>query len=260
MIDSRRWVRAVVGGVILASVGLWGRPSDGQAQDRDSIPGVTLGLVYETAYSPALAMKPFSGRFGGAGIAPQVEAIIGRDLRNADRFQVMDSLPAALLGEGIDYTLWDRLGAVWLVSGQVEGAGDGYVLVLQLHDVVYGEVTQRGRFRIPDPESQDFRMAVHRASDEVVRWATGDPGMAASRIAFNMVTQDGNKEIFVIDSDGENLTRVTRNDALSLSPAWHPSGTRMAYSSEKEGGNWRIYELDLETGRERMLPPAREGR
>jgi TolB protein len=259
MIDSRRWVRAVVGGVILASVGLWGRPSDGQAQDRDSIPGVTLGLVYETAYSPALAMKPFSGRFGGAGIAPQVEAIIGRDLRNADRFQVMDSLPAALLGEGIDYTLWDRLGAVWLVSGQVEGAGDGYVLVLQLHDVVYGEVTQRGRFRIPDPESQDFRMAVHRASDEVVRWATGDPGMAASRIAFNMVTQDGNKEIFVIDSDGENLTRVTRNDALSLSPAWHPSGTRMAYSSEKEGGNWRIYELDLETGRERMLPPAREG-
>ena len=85
------------------------------AQGRDSIPGVTLGLVYETAYSPALALKPFSGRFGGGGIAPLAEAIIGRDLRNSDRFQVMDSLPAALLGEGIDYALWDRLGAVWLL-------------------------------------------------------------------------------------------------------------------------------------------------
>ena len=29
------------------------------AQQRDSIPGVTLGLMYETSYSPALAVKPF---------------------------------------------------------------------------------------------------------------------------------------------------------------------------------------------------------
>jgi TolB protein len=259
MSNSERWMGGGSRALILAAVGLAWLPLRGETQERDSIPGVTLGLVYETAYTPALAVKPFSGRFGGAGIAPQVEAIIGRDLHNSDRFQVMDSLPGALLGEGVDYTLWDRLGAVWLVTGQVEGAGEGYVLILQLHDVVYGEVTRRGRFRIPDPAEEHFRMAVHRASDEIVQWTTGEPGMAASRIAFNMVTQDGNKELFVIDSDGENLTRITSNGALALSPAWHPSGARMAYSSEKGGGNWRIYELDLETGRERMIPPAREG-
>jgi TolB protein len=227
-------------------------------QERDSIPGVTLGLVYETAYTPALALKPFSGRFGGEAVAPQVEALLGRDLRNSDRFAVLDSLPGSLLGEGIDYALWDRLGAVWLVRGQVEGAGDGYVLLLELHDVVYGEIKERGRFPLPDPSDPDFRMAAHRASDQIVLWATGEPGMAASRIAFSLPDAQGNKDIWVIDSDGENLRRLTNAGALALSPAWHPSGRKIAYSSEKSG-NWRIYELDLTTGRERMVPPAREG-
>lgn len=257
--DPRRRTGAVGRGILVAAAASMALAAQAAAQGRDSIPGVTLGLVYETAYTPAMALKPFSGRFGGEGVAAQVEAIIGRDLRYSDRFEVMDSLPAGLLGEGIDYTLWDRLGAVWLVSGQVEGAGDGYVLVLELHDVVYGEVKERGRFRLPDPAHEDFRMAAHRASDQIVQWATGEPGMAASRIAFSLTMEDGTKELYTIDSDGENLRRVTRNNGLSISPAWHPSGTRLAYVSEKAGGNWRIYEIDLTTGRERMIPPAREG-
>ncbi len=252
--------RRVAGSGVFLAVG-WLLVSAGGvgAQVRDSIPGVTLGLMYETAYSPALALKPFTSRFGGEGLAIQVEAIVGRDLRYSDRFQVLDSLPAALLGEGIDYTLWDRLGAVWLLTGQVEGAGEGYVLVLELHDVVYGRVKERGRFRLPDPADPDFRMAVHRAADQVVQWATGEPGMAASRIALSLITERGNKDLYVIDADGENLRRITNNNALSLSPAWHPSGTKIAYISDKGGENWRVYELDLVTRRERMLPAVREG-
>ena len=85
------------------------------------------------------------------------------------------------------------------------------------------------------------------------------PGMAASRIAFSLADAQANKDIWIIDSDGENLRRITNNQALSISPAWNPSGTKLAYSSEKGGSNWRIYELDLATGRDRMIPPAREG-
>jgi TolB protein len=214
--------------------------------------------MWGTAYSPALALKPFTGRFGGEGLTIQVEAIVGRDLRYSDRFQVMDSLPASMLGEGIDYTLWDRLGAVWLLTGQVEGAGEGYVLVLELHDVVYGTVKEQGRFRLPDPADPDFRMAVHRAADQVVQWATGEPGMAASRIAFSLPTERGNKEIYLIDADGENLRRVTRYESITLSPAWHPSGEKIAFTSYKDGEQ-RVYELDLVTGREKALPAVRDG-
>jgi TolB protein len=168
----------------------------------------------------------------------------------------MDALPSGLVGDVVDYSLWDRLGAVWLVTGQLEGAGEGFVLLVELHDVVYGEVRERGRFRVPDPRDADFRMAVHRASDEVVRWATGDPGMAASRIAFTMNDGDSTKNIYVIDSDGENMRRVTNDPSLTQSPTWAPDGSKVAYVSYKTGLP-RIYELELASGRERMLEAVR---
>lgn len=236
-------------------------PRPAQAQ-QDSLPGVRLGLVYQTTYFPPLAIKPFDGRFGGQAVAPQVEAIISRDLANSDRFEMMSGLPQAMGGEGVNYSIWDRLGAVWLVTGQVEGGGDGsFVLVLQVHDVVYGRLREEGRFPIPDPRDQEFRMAVHRASDAVVEWIFGEPGMAASRIAFSMTRDAGaTREIWVIDSDGENLRRVTDHRDLALSPAWSPSGDRILYNAlESESGQWRVFEQDVATGRSTLVQPLREG-
>ena len=174
-------------------------------EPRDSFPGVALGLLYETSYQPALAIKSFTSRFGGGGVGTETETIIAQDLRFSDRFEMMDSLPASLLGEGVDYNLWDQMGATWLLTGQVESLGEGFVLVLQLHNVVYAEVREQARFPLPDPASEDFRMAVHRVSDQVVEWIFEEPGMAASRIAFSRVLEGGAQEIYVVDSDGENL-------------------------------------------------------
>jgi TolB protein len=237
--------------VLAASLGA---PGGGAGQE--DLPGVELGLFYSNTYLPALAVQPFGGSFGGEAIASQVEAIVGRDLRNSDRFEVLDSLPEALVGQSVDYSLWDRLGAVWLVTGEVERAGEGFVLLLQLHDVVYGEIREQARFRLPDPSDDDFRMAVHRTADEVVMWATGDPGMAASRITFTMMDDSGNKDLYVIDGDGENLERVTRFNHLTESPTWSPDGQRIAFASWKTGVP-RIYEIDRHGGNERMIPAVR---
>ena len=213
--------------VLLFGVGSVERAA-GQERE-DTFPGVRLGLIYETSYQPVLAIKPFTSRFGGGGVEGQVQAIIGRDLRYSDRFEMLDSLPPSLMGEGIDYTLWDQLGATWLISGQVEGLGEGYVLVLDLHNVVYAEEREQARFTLPDPASEGFRMAVHRVSDQIVEWIFDEPGMAASRIAFSRMLGDGVQELYLVDSDGENMRRLTNNGNLSKSPAWHPSGEKLAY-------------------------------
>ncbi len=226
---------------------------------RDTFPGVRLGLVYEAGFEPALAIKPFTSRFGGGGAAVRVEAILARDLRYSDRFALMDSIPASLVGEGMDYNLWDQLGATWLLTGQVEGLSEGLVLVLELHDVVYAELNERARFPLPDPASEDFRMAVHQVSDQVVEWVFGEPGMAASRIAFSMATQDTVQELYLIDSDGENMRRISNFGALTMAPTWHPSGQQLAYISYRNGEPSRVFELDLVTRQEKALQPGREG-
>jgi TolB protein len=254
---SRAWFGGVLAVAALGAASAVPCSSLG-AQQRDSIPGVRLGLLYETGvFQPPIAFMPFEGRMGGEALAGQVEAIVARDLRYSDRYRVMDSSPPVLRGETIDYTLWDRLGAVWLLTGRVEGSGSAFVLVLELHDVVYGQVKEQGRFRLPDAASPDFRMAVHRASDEVVRWTFGEPGMAASRIAFTML-QNGAEELYVADSDGENLQRVTNHGDVVLSPAWSPDGRRVLYSSAADGA-WELYELDVATRRTRKVPGLRSG-
>jgi len=226
---------------------------------QDSIPGVTLGLLYESEFQPALAVQPFSGRLGGEFAALQVEVIIATDLRYSDRFQVIDSLPPSLVSDEVDYQLWDQLGAVWLLSGSVEGAGEGFVLVLELHDVVYGEVHAQGRFSIPSTNDDNFRLAVHTASDAIIEWIYNEPGMAASRIVFSLRTREGNQDLYLIDSDGRNFRRLTEYGDLTMSPSWSPDGTRVAYSSRKETGLPRIYELDLESMVEKPLDAGRDG-
>jgi len=149
---------------------------------------------------------------------------------------------------------------VWLLNGSVEGTGtQGFIVVLELHDVLYGQVKEEGRFPIPDPSDPGFRMAVHEISDQIVRWTFDEPGMAASRIAFSM-TQDGGQtqELWLIDSDGENLRRVTNYGTLTMMPAWAPDGENLLYTSYKSGFP-RIYELDLATGQEASLDLLRDG-
>ena len=73
MMATRRVWNGVFGGVALTVVALAVSASAGPAQERDSIPGVRLGLVYENQPQPALAIQPFTGRFGGAGLASAVE-------------------------------------------------------------------------------------------------------------------------------------------------------------------------------------------
>ncbi len=233
-------------------------PSALQGQEVDRFPGVSLGLTYEARYSPPIAILPFTGRFGGQEVASQVERIVSRDLRYSNRFVVMDSLPAAVIGPELDYGLWDQMNVDWILTGRVEGSGDGYILVLELHDVVFREVVDQGRFPIPSRDSDNFRMASHIASDAVVQWVFDEPGMAASRIAFSRTGSEGNQEIWMVDSDGENLQRVTNHRSLALSPAWSPDGRRVAFTSYRTGLP-RIYELNLDTGEERQVSAQRSG-
>lgn len=230
--------RFVVAGLLLLCVATAARAQD------TSYKGITLIGNYDPSRDKiAVAVLPVSGAFGDS-----VRAIIQRDLDFSDRFTIVavdSSDPSALRGaggSGINYPLFARLAAAAVVQVSIVGSG----LHVALHDVAKGGVINVGEFPLVSSGlNRDWRMGVHRASDEIQRWMTGERGIASTRIAYMR-----GKAIRIVDSDGaDEITVPTDSDGVS--PAWNPPGTMLAYATI--GAASRVLLMDLATGRSRTL-------
>ncbi|MDB4948870.1 MAG: TolB protein [Gemmatimonadetes bacterium] len=213
--------------------------------------GVRLGLVYQTEYRPGFVVLPFAAASGAEPSASTAREIVARDLDYADRFEMKSADPGTRAADPVNAALWKERGADWVLAGQLRPSAGGVSLRLTLTDVVYGQVKGDQSFELPSSGGRGFRMAVHAASDVVVRWVTGQPGTAASRIAYTVAGR-GSKEIWIVDSDGEGAQRVTTDGSIALSPAWSPDGRRIAYTSFRGAGPW-LYERDLVSGADHLL-------
>ncbi len=69
-------------------------------------------------------------------------------------------------------------------------------------------------------------------------WPDSLPSMSpdGTRVAFAS-RRDGNWEIYVMDADGSNQTRLTYSSGRDTWPRWSPEGTRIAFQSDRDGNN-----------------------
>lgn len=60
--------------------------------------------------------------------------------------------------------------------------------------------------------------------------------------------RDGNNEIYVMDSNGDQLKRLTNNSADDFAPAWSPDGQQIAFLSDRESttGVYSIYLINTD--------------
>ncbi len=65
-----------------------------------------------------------------------------------------------------------------------------------------------------------------------------------SRIAFYS-GRDGNFEIYVMNADGTNPTRVTNDPAQDRHPAWSDDGLRIVFTTDRDG-NDEIYAMNAD--------------
>src|SRR4051812_27485567 len=209
--------------------------------------GITLVGSYDPTSKFGIVVLPVAGAFGDS-----IRAIVQRDLDYSDRFTILElgtGDPATLRGasgSGLNYSLFSKMNAVAAV--EIISVGNG--LHVALHDVAKSQVINVGEFPVPPTApGRDWRLAVHRVSDEIQRWVTGERGIAATRIAYVRGTGDA-AAMRVIDSDGANEVTVP-TDACGLSPSWNPRGTMIAYTTC--GGNSRLLVIDVATSRSRVL-------
>ena len=67
----------------------------------------------------------------------------------------------------------------------------------------------------------------------------------------------GNFDIYVMETNSENLRNLTNHPARDLEPAWSPDGRFLTYVSDRDG-DFKIYVMDTRTGEHRRLTNRHE--
>ena len=103
-----------------------------------------------------------------------------------------------------------QVGPKWSPDGSKIAFGGGEISVVNLADgsLVY--------------------LASHPARDWAQAWSPD------GRIAF-VSDRDGSVELYVMEADGSNLTRLTYNAGFTGAFRWSPDGGRIAFSSDRDG-------------------------
>jgi TolB protein len=96
-----------------------------------------------------------------------------------------------------------------------------------------------------DASEDAARQIAHRFADEIIIRLGGTAGIAESKI-FYVKFGGGNKEIWMMDYDGNNQHALTHLGEVALSPRVSPDNSRVAFSAlGKDGFQIKMYSLLL---------------
>ncbi|MBI1784100.1 PD40 domain-containing protein, partial [Candidatus Sumerlaeota bacterium] len=223
----------------LAAMILLGGNPPARAQKSDSL----QGTVRPTEFSPnPIAVPPFQGQ-GETGKADPFSETIQRDLVLSGFFRapsnaqfVAETHAFDLKEDKIHYADWFRLGVSYVVKGKYSIAGDQLEVEFRTYDTTMGTYIFGKRYdKYP---KNNARQLAHRISNDIIKRITNVDGVAHTQLVFvGEVPGKGtqtNKEIFVIDEDGENRKQLTNDKNLDATPTWGARGTEIYYTTYKD--------------------------
>ncbi len=229
-----------MGALILAVVLALGSGGDaGAAQDQD----VQLEIRSRGGAPIKLAVPALLAGQDAAEHARVLHEVLSIDLDWSMAFDIVDPrvYPDSAPGEPIPWQAWKRTGARGLAQGTVNVEGTRIVARFRVFDVESGRQVLGKQYTQPiedlSPEMAAYRVRriAHEFSDETVLYYTGIKGVARTNIAFvsdrEQPVGTPQKEMFIMDADGERQRRITFNRSISVSPSFSPQGDRIAYQT-----------------------------
>ncbi len=186
-----------------------------------------------------------------------MQQVITNDLINTGLLRLVPR--EAYIGQPTDLSLaptfanWKAINAQALIIAELDVQGDSMTFRFRLYDVFSGAELGEGiQF---GTKIDNWRRIAHKSADIIYARLTGESGYFDSRLAF--IAEDGKKNartkrLAIMDYDGANLTYLTNDNAIVLSPRFSPNGREIVYTSY-ETGRPQIFLVDITTGEKRLL-------
>ncbi len=204
--------------------------------------------VYIDISSPAfkklpIAIQEFSGNSGR-----EISDIIRDDLTFTGLFFYVDK--TAYIenpSQSFNPKNWTPLGVEAVVKGSVQ-EGKNLTVTVSLYDVFEGKEIFKKRYAA---ERGFIRPLSHAIANDIYYRLTGETGIFRSKISFVAEYKDG-MGIYIMDWDGNRITRLGLKGNIILTPRWSRDGTKLIYSAERNR-QWGIYLLDFSKTSERKV-------
>lgn len=143
---------------------------------------------------------------------------------------------------------WEITNATALAKTKVQLEENTFSTEVWIYDVAGARKLSAKAFRAkPDK----IRMLAHRAASEIILQITGQSVPFNTRFVASG-NQTGNKELYLMDFSGENLTRITQNKSINIKPSWSPDGQKITFTSYLNGSP-DLYLIDLSLKKIRRL-------
>ena len=208
--------------------------------------GISPGLeVKKSALAMASFLPARPDSIEDTALAENLRDIVRADLLYSRYFDIKeDPMAQANLDTGKESLAWWKGLAGHLITGRAQDSGNVWTFNARLYDLATGKVVMEKFYQ---GEKRALRRAAHLFADDVVLRLTGRLGVAHSKIAFSN-NSTGRKEIYIVDYDGENLTRLTSDNSINLLPRWSNDASRIYYTTYR-WGNPDMFEIDLKAGK-----------
>lgn len=207
-----------------------------QAQDPAAEPPPLVGVVTPGSASFPIALPMPVDLNADDAVVQEVWDVVHKDLVTTGYFNLLPLVGYVEKDGGIEpgtfqMSDWTLLKATALAKIRVIGGADFLQADVFVYDVNGNALLAKKGFKVRD--NREARRLGHKIADEIVYALTHEHSFFASQIAV-VGTRTGNKEIYVMDIDGKGVQPITANHSINLSPAWSPSGDRIAYTSYKQ--------------------------
>ncbi len=196
-----------------------------------------------------VAIMPFQGEAELKEELTIIENVLRSDLKRSHVFELIETRDIGLSpasNEAPGSSVIDKAskaGVLALLWAKLAPQENGWVLESHAYETAKGDQVVGVKIF---GGKRKLRQLAHRFSDKLTLHFTGEPGVAQSKITY-VSDLSGNKEVYIMDYDGANKMRYTRDRSIAISPRWSPDAEKISYTSFRKG-NPNLYVLDLKTG------------